>query len=130
MVKGRKVLQIICEVPLEQQGEVFAALGAPLPDAETWVAIARLRVGADGKPPAVIDPPKPPAKLAQIAGIVCNEVAFQRFVGAANAEEAAEYIRQHCEVASRADIDGNERATRVFRDMKADYDNWCRGEAA
>jgi len=42
-VKGRKVLQIIFEVPIERQGEVFAALGYPMPDAERWCAIALLR---------------------------------------------------------------------------------------
>ena len=53
-VKTRKVLQLILEVPLEQQADVFAALGYPVPDSDIWVAIARLNPGAgaeaDGRP--------------------------------------------------------------------------------
>lgn len=46
-VKGRKVLQIVMEVPLEQQASVFGALGYPVPDRDIWCAIARL---VDEKP--------------------------------------------------------------------------------
>lgn len=42
MVKTRKVLQLVLEVPLEQQGEVLTRLGPPIPDQEKWVAIALL----------------------------------------------------------------------------------------
>ena len=41
-VKGRKVLQIVLEVPLEQQGDILTMLGAPLPDRDLWVAVARI----------------------------------------------------------------------------------------
>jgi hypothetical protein len=47
MVKTRKVLALIFEVPLEQQAEVLTMLGAPMPDAEIWCAIARLATGAE-----------------------------------------------------------------------------------
>lgn len=42
MVKTRKVLQLVFEVPLEQQAGVLTTLGAPMPDAEIWCGIARL----------------------------------------------------------------------------------------
>lgn len=45
-VKTRKALQLIFEVSLEQQAEVLAILGAPMPDVDTWVAIARLKPDA------------------------------------------------------------------------------------
>lgn len=41
-VKGRKVLQLIFEVPLEQAPQVHEAFGEPLPDGTTWVAVARI----------------------------------------------------------------------------------------
>ncbi|HBR26842.1 MAG TPA: hypothetical protein DD732_07405, partial [Rhizobiales bacterium] len=44
MVKTRGVLVLHMEVPLEQQAEVFAALGYPLPGNEVWCAVARLDV--------------------------------------------------------------------------------------
>lgn len=130
-VKTRSVCQLILELPIEALTDVVALLGAPVPGNEVWVAVARLRAGGEAVPePAPIALDKPATKLSQIAGIICNEGAFQRFVGAKDEAEAAEYIRQHCEVKSRSDIDGNERAMRVFRDIKADYDNWVRGVAA
>ncbi len=41
-VPTRKSLQIILEVPLERQAEVFEALGYPMPDTDIWVVVARL----------------------------------------------------------------------------------------
>lgn len=41
-VKGRKVLQIICEVPLEQEQRIMETLGWPNPATGLPVAIARL----------------------------------------------------------------------------------------
>ena len=130
MVKGRKVLQIICEVPLEAQRQVFEALGAPMPDAETWVAIARLRREAVQQEPEQIEPPRPLKSLAQIAGIICNEPAFWKYIHVANADEAAKYVRGHCGVTSRAALDSNEDAAQAFRTLKADYIIWRDGLAA
>ncbi|MDB5531568.1 MAG: Bcep22 gp19 [Devosia sp.] len=138
MVKTRKVLVLSFEVPLEAQAAVQAALGTPMPDAETWVAIARLRPEATVaeiatvEPPAIEHQPEPPlrkpAKLAQLAGIMCNEGAFLRFSGSKNADEAANWLRGHCNVVSRADLDTNEDAAITFRRIKAEYDFWMRGE--
>lgn len=129
MVKGRKVLQIICEVPLEAQGQVFSALGAPMPDTDTWVAIARLRADAQEQPQHVdhLEPPRPSRSLAQIAGIICNEPAFWRYVHVTNSIEAAEYVRGHCNVSSRASLDSNEDAASAFRTLRADYGLWLQG---
>lgn len=46
-VKGRKVLQLIFEVPLEEQAKVLSHLGAPMPMAHIWCGIAR--VAREGK---------------------------------------------------------------------------------
>lgn len=43
LIKGRKVCQLVCEVPLEQADAALAALGGlPNPHAERWVGIAPL----------------------------------------------------------------------------------------
>lgn len=131
MVKGRKVLQIICEVPLEAQGQVFAALGAPMPDAETWVAIARLR--SDGAPieePEQLEPPRPQKSLAQIAGIVCAQPAFWKYIQVDGQDAAAEYVRGHCNISSRAALDSNEDAALAFRTLNTDYKLWLDGIGA
>jgi len=119
-VKGRKVLQVVLEVPLEQQNEVLKLLGAPLPDRDLWVAVA------------VLDESKGQikgGKLAQSAGIICNEGAFWRWSGATNADEAADFIRQRCGVTSRSMLDHDEQAARAFRDMKLEYDVWIKDAA-
>lgn len=133
MVKTRKVLVLSFEVPLEAQAAVMAALGTPMPDAETWVAIARLRQGgaepvSEPEQPVIEHQPESPIRrsksLAQIAGILCSSGSFQKFAGAKNEQEAADYIRGHCGVDSRAEIDGSENATRIFKEIKAEYDFW------
>ena len=59
-VRTRRALQLIFEVPLEQQAAVLAILGAPLPEAETWCAIARLQnlsTAADTRHERALEPP-------------------------------------------------------------------------
>lgn len=133
MVKTRSALQLIFEVPLEQQERVMAALGTPLPGTSNPVAIARLRApGAEptsepievAPEPELLPPLKPRKSMAQIAGILCSSGAFQKFVGAKSEQEAADYIRGHCEVASRAEIDASENATRIFNDIRGEFNAW------
>lgn len=45
-VLGRKVLQIILEVPIERSVEVHSVLGWPDPATEKWVAVALLKPDA------------------------------------------------------------------------------------
>lgn len=136
-VKSRSVCQLILELPIEALTDVVGLLGAPVPGNEVWVAVARLRQGGaepDPEPGAVAiehqpEPPlRRPAKLAQIAGIMCNEGAFLRFSGSKDPGEAADWLRGHCNVASRADLDTNEDAAITFRRIKSEYDFWMRGE--
>jgi O-methyltransferase involved in polyketide biosynthesis len=47
----------------------------------------------------------------------CREALFQRFLGAANEEEAAEVVRIACGVNSRAEIDRNADAQRIWHDV-------------
>lgn len=118
-VKGRKVLQITLEVPLEQQGEVLNMLGAPLPDRDLWVAVALL---SDGKNDAYKG-----GRLAQEAGILCGQGAFKQWArDKYGSEEPADFIRHWCGVSSRAQIDHDERAAREFREMKREYEAWLK----
>jgi hypothetical protein len=130
-VKTRSVCQLILELPIEALTDVVSLLGAPVPGNEVWVAVARLRQGGAEPGPAPVEaasepepPPRKAKSLAQTAGILCATGSFQKFVGAKSETEAADYIRGHCNVRSRADIDGNEEAERIFRDIKGEYDMW------
>lgn len=116
MVKGRKVLQMVMEVPLEHQQRVGEILGYPQPDVDLWVGIARITEEAAQRG----------GKYAQQAGILCNEGAFQKWMDAKDAEDAARMVREHCGVMSRAHLDSNDAAARKFLDLKADYEAWRR----
>lgn len=143
MVKGRKVLQIVCEVPLEAQETVLRALGTPGVETDNWVAIARLdpRALAAQQEPAQIEhanddadePHRLPMTLAQSAGFLCGVPTFQQFIYEESEgwdhrptkEEAAEWLRSNCGVASRADIKPeNKVAAERFKKIRADYHAW------
>lgn len=120
------------EVPIEAQQHVFAALGYPVPDQTLWVGIARLdpnlMAQQEAEPPAIEHQPEPELpkrkSLAQIAGILCSSKAFQKWSGNATADEAAEWLRGHCNITSRSQLDTNEDAAAIFRDMRGDFDAW------
>lgn len=125
-VKTRSVCQLILELPIEALTEVVGLLGAPVPGNEVWVAVARLR-------PTAVEQQQPelehrPAKsLAQLAGIICNEPAFWKFIHVADAPAAAEYVRGYCNVSSRAALDSNDDAALAFRTLRTDYGLWLKG---
>src|SRR5690349_9811828 len=128
LVKTRSVVQVVIEVPLERAQEVTDLFGLPVPGAEIPVAMARLRTAANTDTPR--DEPKPPAKLAQLAGIVCNEGRFWRFLSENtqytidSADEAAKYVRLVCGVRSHAELDTNISAANLWRDLSAKYEAW------
>jgi hypothetical protein len=106
-VKSRKVLQIVFEVPLEQQDDVLKMLGAPMPGEEKWVAIAMLAqtLTIDAKP----SQPKRWVEMSrpQQAGILCSDPRFQGWVldQPEGPEDPAAFVRWFCNVRSRADLD-------------------------
>lgn len=119
-VKGRKVLQLILEVPLEQAPAVHEAFGEPLSDGTTWVAVARLDPTAKAE--------RKGGKLAQRAGIICNEGAFDKFLTEhymrIENQTPADFVRDWCGVESRAELDHDEEAARKFTNLEASYRAW------
>lgn len=121
-VKGRKVLQLVLEVPLEQAPQVHEAFGEPLPDGSTWVAVARIALKEKSELKG--------GKICQSAAILCGEAAFHQFLGfrfngyISKKEEAAQCIRNHCEIQSRTELDHNTEAARKFRDLQLEYNAW------
>lgn len=136
-VRTRGVYQLVFEAPIEGMGEAIGLLGAPTPASEVWVAIARLNPQAlRQQGPAAIEPPGRRGSLAQMAGILCNEVPFRRWlaetgdyegIAVLDLDMAADAVREKCGIASRADLDRDEAAAQRFRDMKADYKLWRDG---
>ena len=126
-VKTRSTCQLILELPIEALTDVVALLGAPVSGNEVWVAVARLRPEAVQQEPEQLEPPRQSKSLAQIAGIICSQQAFWKYVNVSSEAEAADYVRGHCNVSSRSALDSNEDAATAFRTLNTDYKLWLDG---
>jgi hypothetical protein len=133
LVRSRKVVQLVFEVPLEKSADALACLGGmPNPAAETWCAIARLDLD---KAEQFVPEIARPNKLAQLIGIRCNDKMFWQFlmnryrvIFSTNAhkssEIAAEFVRDFCKVESRADIQGNPEAALRWDLLESSFICW------
>jgi hypothetical protein len=135
-VKGRKVLQLIFEVPIEQAPQVHEIFGEPAPDGSTWVAIARLQ---ELQKPATEKPKRQWSDMsrAQQAGIACNEPDFRRFLALdcdgvlmLDLDMTADAVRHECGIKSRSELDSNKEAAKKWDKLYSDYQLWRRGAAA
>ena len=143
LIRTRSTLQIIIEVAVERQAEVFAALGYPVPGADIHVALARLV--AD---PARSEAPQPSARSEQgkaryaasteqqqavvRAAQYPKDGRFQKWVShvegysqPVTAAEAIIVIRRKCSVDSRALIEIDRGAYDAFVDMETDFKQWA-----
>lgn len=120
-VKGRKVCQVVIEIPIEAGEKFVAAFGTPNPASGVPVALARITTNARAE--------RKGGKLAQRAGILCNERSFQMFMEAHDADEAAEAVRKLCGIGSRADLDHDENAATRFLTLESRYIATLRGAA-
>jgi hypothetical protein len=144
-VQGRKMLQLVIEVPAEMASAVFAALGTPGSGEAIPVALARLKPTVS-QPETVRTERQPFTEkpYATQAALRCQETAFQMFlietdrmpdgpVGADGVDRAAYAVRLLCGVESRADIGKgpNDRSTNdsgfKWRALDAEYYAWQRG---
>lgn|GEM_PF-1406941 len=129
VIKGRKVAQIILEVPIEAADDALRKLGGvPQFATEQWVAVCPIKVDA---------PPEAPKQrreytLAQKAGMMCGNKRFWAFIGsplnspadALNAEDAADFMRRICGVTTRADIIEGTDAGDKFKTLVNEFDAW------
>jgi hypothetical protein len=141
MVKSRKVLQLVFELPLEKQGEVLAALGVPLPDAESWCAIARLKIEPTTAPSkselgkqryaassdmerAIVRAARLPAdeRFQNWVHVQALKAGWGREQPVVIDEEAAiNYLRNVCKVTSRREITQDAAAYQRFIAMESKY---------
>ena len=137
LVKTRKVVQLIFEVPIEEADHAYKVLGGyPRPDAETWVGIAPITEEAATRAAPTAD--KPSRRMsdlsrAQQAGILCNDERFQAFVASyyewppgdvGDAAELASFVRNFCKVTSRAQLDSEPDRGKMWDQLRAEYDAW------
>ena len=84
---------------------------------------------------ACTDKPKG-GELAKWAGILSNDPVFwewlylERCVEVRSESSAANYIRDICGVGSRAELDHNPEAAKIFRTMMGEFDDWKNGGKA
>lgn len=132
LVKGRKVAQIVVEVPIEEADNALKALGGiPRPDLERWVAVARLSPGAfipksealasadgEGAPPQKQPTPAPgetkggwyALKPSARAAILCKDGDFLMWANSTwrlqmLLSELPDWLRNRVDVHSRAQLD-------------------------
>ena len=109
LIKSRSQAQIVLEIPIENAEAFLKAFGVPQPGHEKPVAIALLNLPTDKpeQPKAVPAGGKRWHEMsrAQQAGVLCSDPGFQKWAGVSTTAEAAEYVREHCDVVSRADLD-------------------------
>ena len=131
-VKGRKVLQIVVECPIEAGPSVVQAFGTPNPETNIPVALARLN--EEPKPEPVkerrsFDELRP----SQQAGMLCQQGDFRTFLAERSGcthfktldiDMAADDVREHCEVHSRADLDTNPTAAGLWQSLRAEFEAW------
>jgi hypothetical protein len=140
-IRTRKVAAITVEIPLEQASAFIEAFGAPDPSAEIPVAIARLDLSAKAEEPKAIAPPEKRSwedlRPSQQAGIRCNEVAFAKFMrtkfptviypvseGMTGADETASMLKAVLNIASRRELDTDQRAAQEWRKIEARFQVW------
>ncbi len=143
LVKGRKQAQLVFEVPLESADAALKALGGvPMPDESRWFAIARMQTTPSGA--QAHEPGNPPAgehegnarperrrfrelPLSQQAALLCQDVAFQRWMGTRgrpemSAEDTARHLREKLHVQSRAELDTDTKAAAQFADIRDQFE--------
>ncbi len=115
------IARLVTEAELEKGLEPY------LPQAETSAApsLPTPQTARPGKRWGELSP-------AQQAGIRCGEVAFWRFLNEElayvieSADDAAEAVRDICNVKSRRDIKPNLVAGQVWADLNSSFDHWMR----
>jgi len=141
-VRGRKIGQLVFEIPLEKLHEAIASLGGePSVNQETWCAIARLNAAANGNDPKIPEAEEEKQRktwnqltpTAQ-ACIRCQEPIFQRYVlEVLNYTEgdhedpeknAATYIRTKCKVNTRSALTTNPWAGSMWMQIDRDFLDW------
>ena len=95
---------------------------------------------ARGVEPTVDTPDKPKGgELAKWAGILSNDPVFWEWANETDGNDyspiigtidAARYIREQCCVESRAELDHNPEAAKIFRHMMGEFDDWKNGGKA
>lgn len=146
-VKGRKVLQLIFEVPIEKAPDVHDTFGEPSSEGATWVALALLdnekvqdsELKAQLKASVELEKKKEPREFSTLllsnqCALKCEEPAFWQFLNErkgqriSSIQDAETSVRRLLGVNSRAALDNhaNIDERNVWLKLYDDYQTWER----
>lgn len=126
MADGTLRVQIDIDPQYKQQFlELFPQIDMP-------VALAPLR--ADFEQPKEEEKPKG-GPLSKSAAQMCENLNFEDFLlrkfypnGGSTTESAADLLRRHCQITSRAELDHNPQAAKRFHELMREYREWNAGK--
>lgn len=122
IIKSRGVCQIVIEVDLRNADVALATLGGvPQPESERPVAVARLNVDKPAPDKRPYADRGPGEQAVTRAAMLCDDGAFQAWLGAADDEGAAQMVRDYCHVKSRREIASNVEALDRFLKLEGDW---------
>lgn len=151
IIRGRKVAQLLFELPIEQADKALVVMGGlPRSDTERWFAIARLNetkfaVIENSELTAIENHQAKERRsfsslpLSQQIGIRCTDPEFVRFCenredffpgNYSSADPIIEYVRAYCGVKSRADIVHGTESAKKWRELDDAFWFYKRGELA
>ena len=133
LIKGRKVGQLIFELPIEAVDAALETLGGvPRPDRESWVGIARIdpNRAASASPEPVKERRKfSDMPMSQQAALRCDDWEFRTFLRSRNfkaddKDQAADAVRDLIGVKSRAEILPDIPAGRGWLELERQFEEW------
>lgn len=129
IVKGRKVCQLVFELPIEAADEALQALGGlPQPATERWFGIARLTEEAARKPDARerYANASEGEQAVTRAALLCEDEDFCGWVrtraGSIFSRSGVTYwLREQCGIKSRAELATNPDALKRFLELETRF---------
>jgi len=118
-VKGRKMCQLVFEIPVEGAEAAIKLLGFPRPDNPQWVGIAPLAIAPDAGTTTERQKVEQDRRV-QLAGILCGDAQFQtwfwdqEYCDGSSKEDVAEGLRRACGIKSRKELATNPDAKSRF----------------
>lgn len=152
LVKSRKVLQIVMEVPIEQATDALNKLGFPDPSGSVWCGIvvldkqtsrpplpdATTAAPQSGEETAAPSKPRRPfheMPLSAQAGMRRKEPLFWQYLrdnrgfDVDGEDDARDFIRDLCGVTSCSEILPNTRAAGYWLSLERSYQQWLTTQA-
>jgi hypothetical protein len=137
LVKTRKVVQIVLEVPVEHANMVLDVLGGmPDPSKESWVGVALIRPNG-AKPQPAVQPRLAGAKRdwrdvppSQQAGIRIGEPAFAAYLKEHHADEwhetgdADACLKMILRIESKTELKTDPKRMTLWHQIDEHYQSW------